>query len=306
MDGEVGSQRERDEVLSAFRGAPPESAKRRALHSEVIRINTPLIKTLVAQVCGHEVEAKFARRMCERTFRVFGAGTLPWDVAMNAGRVAMGKAALSFDPSLGGLPGYLKKKVFYEIQCAVREAAIVSVERGVEPVPMAYADADDSLDRLVEFDRFLDAEDDDAPPAPAPELRELAAAPRVAAAIALVVRPMELRSPMAIFVEDHCRFAPGARSAASAVRGRYRNVAAGRYGVTGWPDGEAARQGALTRALAAHGVRSTTVRVSWTPKPVEGFAGLALQNVEQEAATSARPARSREEGASLPSKARGD
>jgi len=229
-----------------------ESAQSRGLLSELARINEPLVIYLVQQNWRRPLD-DFGPIV--PGWKVAGSERLTWAEAMCAGHLAFAGAmsrAPWFDPTKGKLSGFLNKRVIDELQRAVQESAVVMRGRRRSRYGLARVLF---LEDETELAGGLEAESSF-------EMRDPVFRP---------VLPMELRRAMAIFLEDHCRFATSARAAASAVRGRYQSVVIAR--------GEAMPRGALTLALVHCGVRNMAVRVPWSEFPVEGFAGVSLQNV---------------------------
>lgn len=252
--GEVGRWDGR--LFERFRAARTGGAHHRRLLAELVRIHEPLVMTLVAQLRGQAPKEQHARRMFS-FMRVRGAERLEWPEALNVGRFGLKKALEQFDPTRSGFTQYLRRKIYYELQCEVTRSSIVLVprERRREP-DIEYVEHDEQaglFDARIHEDREL-------------ALVEMLDLERERPA------PPDLRSALAIFLEDHCRFAPGARAAATALAGRLANVARAR--------GEDAPRNALREEFRARGVRRTTLRVPWCPA-AEGFAGVALRPTPQ-------------------------
>lgn len=143
--GEVGRWDQR--LFERYRGARRASHRRRLL-GELIRVHTPLIETLLAQLRG-QPGPKSARRELRGGMRVARAEDLDWEEALNVARFACGKALAAFDPAKGGFAGYLKTKIYYELQCEVERAAVIRVPRDHAPASLEYLDDEEHLARLV-------------------------------------------------------------------------------------------------------------------------------------------------------------
>ncbi len=261
-------------------GKPPDprGALRRFLLGELIRINTPLIKTLVAQIQGKPPPDRL-RGKVRTAMRLVGAEELEWDDALSLGRFAFTKCMDRYDPKLGKVSGYLLKKIYYELQCAVQAASMVRVERGAKAPGLHYLEDDEQLGRLAleddeedeapQFERIEEIEENEG----APLAAVIAEPPGTATAIALLqvlAAPVDVRTALEVFLEDHCRFTRTLRTPMTAVHGRYHDIEKSR--------GEVLPRGALASALRDRGVRPIAMRVPWSPGPVKGFAGIGLQS----------------------------
>jgi hypothetical protein len=273
-------------LFERFRAAPkgrrtrvgqpldPGGALRRRLMGELIRINTPLIKELVSQVQGKAPPARLRGRV-RPGMRLVGAKDIEWDIALNCGRMACSKALENLDLSLGSFSGYLVKKIFYELQCEVARANMIRVERGARPMGMEYLEDDEQLGRMA----LEEERDEDAPQVADVEAIEEKRGFALAVEIPVYVAPVRVapvvdaRLALAIFIEDVCRFSPSRRTASTVVVAYAHRVAIAHH--------ETEIPGALFIALRAHGVTATTMRVSWWPTPVRGFAGVCLQSLAQ-------------------------
>ncbi len=211
-----------------------------ALVAELVRVHTPLLTKLTKQWLRHP--------WCG------GAQRLEWGDALSAAHVAFVRALPSYDPELGTLATFLRKKVLFELQRAIQQTAVVM--RGIrkQPPDVEYFESDD-------------------------ELADGQSASKTG-----------LCEAIEEFVDAHFRFEADARIAASAVVGRYESVFIARVakgGAAAYSSRRAALEiareqtaprGALTRALIRRGATHGTVRVPWAPAPVRGFAGVRLQN----------------------------
>jgi hypothetical protein len=286
--GPVGTWDE--DLFRRFRAAPkgrssqpgkppdPRSALRRFLLGELIRINTPLIKTLVAQIQGKPPPDRL-RGKVRTAMRLVGAEELEWDDALSLGRFAFTKCMDRYDPRKGKVSGYLLKKIYYELQCAVQAASMVRVERGAKAPGLCYLEDDEQLGRLAleddeedeapQFERIEEIEENEG----APLAAVIAEPPVTATAIALLqvlAVPVDTRSALEVFLEEHCRFARALRTPMTAVDGRCHDVVSAR--------GEVLARGELARALRDRGVRPITMRAPWSASPVKGLAGIGLQS----------------------------
>jgi hypothetical protein len=250
--GEVG--RLDLDLMYRYRAAPDGSATRRRLLGELLAQNEGLVVTLVHQLRGAAPKPEHAR--FARGPSVRGANAIEIDEALNLGRVALMKAMDRYDPSKSRLSGYLRKKIFHELQCLVTKASIVKVHRDARKPDMAYFEDDDHMGRLLggsDDDEDLEELEPvvDEPPTPAP-----------------VVVPAP-RTALEELLEVHCRFAAAARVPALTLRGRLDSIMRAHQ--------EHVAIAELLEQLDARGVRETRVRVPWSPSPVRAFAGVGLR-----------------------------
>jgi hypothetical protein len=260
-------------LFLAFRAAKGE--RRRRLLGEMIRVNEPLIKILVDQLCGRGENKRPGRRS-------FMGGTLgfreiPWEDAYQAGLMAFCKAAEQYDPSKGKISWYLKSKIRHELQVFVTYSLrLARVPRGQEDkiIPMALVGdqavleglshgeddtaivdigigPDDlrSWDTSGQWPESLEAwqHRDDLPPEPEPPER----------------------SVLDLFLEKEIVFCSQGRVACSALFGCWERFV--------WQAGGFCSDEQLRSALRARGVRPVALRVCWSKRPVGGFGGLKLR-----------------------------
>lgn len=217
-----------------------------ALLTELARVNDPLVIHLVNKHC---LRKEGDRGRSIPGWKVEGSDRLPWPDAVTAGRIALVRClsvAPYFDPRLGGLAGFLWRRVIDELQRAVQETGVVMRGRKRHVAHVEYLE--DERDRAGEL-ATCDVPD---------------CAPRG------VLLALELRRALAVFIEDHCVFAARGRAPACEMRARYLSIVRAR--------GETPVRGSMTRALAHRGAVRTTLRVPWSTVPVEAFAGVSLQN----------------------------
>jgi len=237
---------------------------RRRLVDQMIQLNTPLIHDLVHQLRGGAPAAALQKRL-RNSMRVVGAEDLDWEVALNAGRRAFMKAMEdgAYDPNKGKISFYLKWKIFYELQCEVAVAGVITTKRGEKTASLEYVEDDGHLDRLVGGEPTQDEDDEELLVVDVPSLKPLEpVVPELA--------PRDSRTALEVLFAEHCMFVRHARCAASALRGRYEHLAFER--------GELAEWKLLERELLERGVRATRVRVEWSETPVRAFAGVGLQS----------------------------
>jgi hypothetical protein len=256
--GEVG--RWDDHLFAEFRFAHFGSERRRTLLGELIRINEPLIKMLVAQLGGKPPPKELAPTRFN-SMRVPGAEDLDWTDALNAGRLAFVKAMEIYDPRKR-LAIFLKWKMRHELQTLVRGRSIVKAPKNKPTPTMEHGEDDAHFDRLVASTFHEDNVGSELPRIAGTGivLRDVKPANQVV--------PHDDRPALQVLLEEHLRFAPGARVSSTAVRGRFRSIAQAR--------GEHANERALLAELRARGVRSTHVRTPWSAAAF-GFAGVTLQ-----------------------------
>jgi hypothetical protein len=252
--GEVG--RDDPELLRRFKEAS-ESALRRELLNELLRVHTPLLTHIVAQLSGLLPGAG--------DMFVVGARDVHGDDRMSWGYRALTKALEQFDPARGTkLSTYLKSKVRYELQRAVEEHSLVKVDmKKARTLGISFSftriEDDEHLDFLTGGELTVDADDEDLVDDVKPRSR-----------------PAPLRSELArpaldLLLEEHCRFAPSARVPARTLRGRYATIAR--------ELGEPFVVSNLLTALRHRGARRTTMRTPWS-NAAEAFAGVTLQASE--------------------------
>ena len=82
--------------------------------------------------------------------------------------------------------------------------------------------------------------------------------------------PPDSRTALERFLDEEVRFADGARVAKTPLVSRWRFFAFSARAL--------ATDGELHKELKSRGARRTTMRVPWNHLPVEGFAGVGLQN----------------------------
>lgn len=263
MHGEVGRW---DPVLHARFLALREGRKREKLRAreqrlfaELLRTNTPLLAVLVDQVSGRG-KTQEGKNLHNR-MRVYGAERLPRSDVWGAAYIAFFKAMDDFNPSKGALSMFLKRKIFYEVQCLMMKSGAVTLPRELAGHRTeTYAEDDEHFARLTAFEEALD----DSPEPETVALPPLHPEPPPPP-------PPDTRPALVVLMEDHLSFAKGGRCAATPLRGRYEQVAFAR--------GEIARTSDLLQALRERDVRPTKARVPWAPSPVEAFAGVLLQSI---------------------------
>lgn len=252
------------ELFARYRAAKP-GPVRRALLNELLRINAPLVKTLVDQLCGRgEVKRKAVKLGGCQGFR-----DIPWDDAYQAGCIAFMKAMDRFNPAKGKLPFYLLMKIRYELQVIVsNELRLARVPRGHEAdaVTVDLVGEQRELDEMggsVEAGRIGDEWEgvEDLGGAVVFGLGDLVGAPDND----IAPRPL----PLVRFFEERLVFRSSARVALVPLFAQWEQFSI--------EVGEMGTASQLREALREKGVRRTSVRVCWAPQTVEGFAGVTLR-----------------------------
>jgi hypothetical protein len=96
----------------------PAGTRKTRLETQLFRDNEPLLRTIIDQITGRwkpkfpGQRVPYAARMGGR----FGLSRLEYEDAMQAGRVAFGKAIRDLDPKKGKISGYLAMKCLAEVQ----------------------------------------------------------------------------------------------------------------------------------------------------------------------------------------------
>jgi DNA-directed RNA polymerase specialized sigma subunit len=268
-----------DETLfRAFRAA--KGIERRRLLDQLLWENEPLVKLIVDQLCGRGESKK--RNGIRHLGGCQGFRDIPWEDAMQAGLIAMQKALEQFDPAKGRIAGYLKLKARHELQRIVYYGGqTIRVPRGqdAQSPDVALIGDEQILDRLSGGEEDLlggleitaqdvaEWEESGEWPESLEELRA-SRAPAIAE---------DTRTAIERFVDTKLAFRPAARLAQvtlDAVRTRFA-----------MQTGDMVSRSALAKALLERPkVREMTVRVRWSPKPVWGWGGVALQPASTQAA----------------------
>jgi hypothetical protein len=156
-----------DQLFMRFRRARTQW-ERRALLSELLRVNAPLVKLLVGQLSGQADEKNGSRKRRPTRMRVVGAAELPWEDLMQAGFLGFAHALGKFNPAKGKISGYARWWILTNLQRLVKKEAFVRTP-----------DHETALSVLLECQ--LDADDDreGGPGSGRGELERLAAAAQV-------------------------------------------------------------------------------------------------------------------------------
>ena len=260
------------ELFAAFKAA--EGAQRRALLDRLLRENTPLVITLVEQLCGRGAPKKNDILKGGRE----GFRDIPFEDAMQAGRIAFCKAAEAFDPSRGRIAGYLKWKIRYELQQVVsfgQRLARVPRGREDEALHLTLVGEQEVLDRLGGHDEGGLVGTDEITPADLeawertgdwPEsLEELRARRAPAALPPPPPSAPRVRTTVDVFLEEHVVFRASARTLATAIFGRLEALSWG-----GTPP-----KRALHLALVERGAAETRIRLPEVG-PRRAYRGVAL------------------------------
>lgn len=261
------------------RGPPPAlSARVRHLQGLLVQQNEPLIKVLVAQLCGVGDHRK--RR---RLGGMQGVELIPWDDAMQAGRIGFAKALMAFNPSKGKISYFALHKIRYELQLLIPTAATIKIgiDRIGERPACALVGEQRELDALHRDSEHFDmAEIDGLTPELVaqwrdtgewPELEEFQAMIEAARAPKVVVSipsRVIVLTPLEQFLKARCAFAARARVTQFELWSAFEHDCR-RRGT------RAPTRGALVRELAAlRGVREVKV---WNGgSPVRGVAGVRM------------------------------
>ena len=283
--------------LFASYKALPAGARKRAMASRLIASNEALIQATTDCLCGRRPLVGLRRpfRGCEGLDRVE-----PED-AMQAGRLAFAKALDQYDPAKGKFAYYLLIKTRYELRKVetyggvhllhVPENHVNSHHRDIALFgafrELASGDEAESTDGgntlkdwtlttagdLVDIDAFT--------PEDVAGWRETGEFPESLEAWEATKAaeseeneppepPPDSRTALERFLDEEVRFADGARVATTPLVSRWRFFAFSARAL--------ATDGELHKELKSRGARRTTMRVPWNHLPVEGFAGVGLQN----------------------------
>lgn len=250
--------------------------RKRLIGSRIILDNTPLIKLLLTQLT-RKFRARPGQRLppAAKMGGCQGFDKIPWDDAMQAGRIALLKAMESYDPvkSKGRIGFYLAMKFRYELQRLVLSEHLVKVGRGYEKFrpDIELSDDSEALDRWsggycdpVCLPEGVTSEDiegweesgkwPDAPP-------ELPSPPQP---------PPELpRTPGWVRFLSRCTFTPNGRAVLSDAYYAYR-LDCREEGVTG------VSRPVFVAELKPHGVTEKFVRAHKS-RPSRGLAGIRIR-----------------------------
>jgi hypothetical protein len=267
------------ELFSRYRAATGE--RRRLLASRIIRENEPLCITLVEQLCGR-ADRKQRRRGRSYVWMQSDNGfeEIPFEDAMQAARFALGKVLDQYDPEKGGVAGYLRGKIFYELQRLRDTGQFFRMPRrswrdrpSIDLMPPLPAGEDHpELERMgSDLPWFalgdvegLSAEDVERWQASG-EWPDSEEAWRADVAPG---RAVDTRTALAAFLEDELVYGPGRRET--------RLVLEHRWGVFAMARGAWAAWGRLRCALVQRGCREATVRSAWS-SVARGFRGVSLR-----------------------------
>lgn len=280
------------ELFARFRalvGPPPARGKaprplspeaRRMQHILMVQ-NEPLVKLLVDQLCGRGEPKKGRPR--KKLGGLIGAEHIPWEDAMQAGRIALSKALLGLDPTKGKLSGYLLFKIRYELQCILPKETTIYAPRGKEKErPDCRLVGEqvelDALSRESEFGGISEIDgltpemiQQWASTGEWPELEDFEAQ-RAAARTTKIISipsPAIVLTPLEQWLKDECRFATTARvtqwDLQNAVRLSFRA-----RGLV-----EPSRSELVSHLATWRGVREMRVR-DLSKEPRRGLAGVRL------------------------------
>ena len=136
-------------LFAAFRAA--EGPRRRFLLGQLLVVNTPLIKKLVAQISGVQEHASHPRGYSfAGKIKVRGADGVDWEDLMQAGRIGMADALERLDPAKGRIATIAYWRILYEIQKVFRKYQFFHVPEGheAERPGIAFVAEQDALDRM--------------------------------------------------------------------------------------------------------------------------------------------------------------
>lgn len=262
-----------DALFRQFRAA--KGPRRRLLLERLLIENTPLVKILVDQLCGRGSNTKRGPNRflggCQ------GFREIPWDDAMQCGRMAFLKAAEQFDPAKGKIAGYLKLKIRHELQTFVAYGLrLARVPRGREEhlIPVDLVGEQQELDRLggsIE-DGLIALEGIE--PEDVERWQETGEWPEtLEEAVQTCAQPepeLPVKPALERFLDEQLVFRTAGRVARAPLWARWERFAIRARAF--------APVTLLRTELAARGVRPTTVRVPWSSSPVSGFAGVSLHS----------------------------
>ena len=259
------------EMFFAYRAA--KGPRKSLIGSRIILDNTPLLKLLLEQLTGR-YKGRPGQRLppAARMGGRAGFDKIPWDDAMQAGRIALMKAMESYDPvkSKGRIGFYLAMKFRYELQRLVLSEHLVRVGRGYEKQRPEIELSDDSeaLDRAsggvwdaTYLPEGITAEDIEGWQESGDWPDEM---PSVAASPAATLPVLPNTPGWAQFLPK-CTFLPAGRVTLYDAYNVYRLDCRG----VGEPE---VLRPAFIEILGLRGVKETTMR----PGPVRALAGLRL------------------------------
>jgi hypothetical protein len=260
-------------LFQSFRRA--KGKKRRALLSELLKVNTPLIKLIVSQIAGvgDEKTAPGGRIRRSSRMRVPGADQVPWDDLMQAGLHGMAHALGKFDPTKGKISGYFRWWALTNIQRLVRKEAMIKTPDRQDAVSVALFDDADALDRIAtDHDSGGLAEVEGLTPELVAQWGRTGDWPDSLEAWRASTRVYSVpRPPLDVFLERRCTRSYSARAPLWPLWNAWRVEC----GLAGRPSGT---QPQWLAALATRHVRLTSLRVrlpGGSPSvPERGLAGL--------------------------------
>jgi hypothetical protein len=290
------------ELFHQYRQATGE--RKRMIGSRIILDNTPLIKLLLEQLT-RRYRPKPGQRLppAAKMGGCAGFDKIPWDDAMQAGRIALMKAMESYDPvkSKGRIGFYLAMKFRYELQRLVLSEHLVRVGRGYEKErpDIELTDDYEALDRwsggecdITTLPEGVTAEDMERWQRTGKWPDELPVPEAIAAAVEnpsapygspwwvatshlarpkpspSKSRPLPTLTPGWQRFLGRCIFTPSGRTPLWDAYNRYRLDCRE-------TDDDEVKRPVFVEALGARGVRETTL---WVPvaSPVRGLAGVRL------------------------------
>jgi hypothetical protein len=138
----------------------PAGPRKRSLLNMLLKVNTPLVKILVAQLSGTTDERAPMRGGKRAGGKVPYADEMPWEDLMSAGLFGMAVALERFDPQKGKIAGFSRWHILYQIQKAAKLYHFVHVPDKKWDLRPAVSFSDDE----AEIDRLAGAEEIDEEP----------------------------------------------------------------------------------------------------------------------------------------------
>ena len=270
-------------LFEQYRAATGEHKRR--IGSRIILDNTPLIKLLLEQLT-RRYRPKPGQRLppAAKMGGCAGFDKIPWDDAMQAGRIALMKAMESYDPvkSKGRIGVYLAMKFRYELQRLVPSEHFGMCKHSLE---IDYTDDHEALDRwsggecdILTLPEGITSDDmerwqrtgvwpDEMPTPHAQEKSRVQEKPPLPALPALPAVPPGWQRFL-----GRCIFVPSGRVLLRETYNLYR------LDCMFVGDAELARP-AFVEALGFKGVRETRVRPGPHAYSVQGLAGVRLSPI---------------------------
>lgn len=278
--GEIGKWN--PEKFAAYRSS--NGPKRRALASELILENEPLLITLVEQLCGRAKPTPHRKRTAASCLGgCSGFDQIPFEDAMQAARIAFSKMLDQYDPSKGRPAFYALLKIRYELQrLETFELHLARVPRGRESERAGVDLVGEQRDLELLGGGTLGGVIEGCEVSPEdiaewettgswPENLEEALAQKEAKRVYSMPKGAQPVDSAWLALMRRCTFVTVGRADEWGVWNAYRNECRRR-------DEREKPRGWLLDELIAKGARTTRVRSEGAP--VRGFAGLRLRSAE--------------------------